>query len=562
MQTELASLREEFDAVRTQLREVLKLNELMRADLDRRNDPEPPPHKPERVPPEQLQLAMARVLAESGAEASGNDDGEGDDDEDAPDDRDPPRDAGGARPARKPSKRRRLDLTKLPVQEVVLDPDEVIAAHGEGFRPMGQEVSERLAFRPGTFLRLRLVRRKWAAVETSEAASLALAHDESASEAAPEPAVVIAPVPDGVWPRVMADPSAVAHHIVSKYEDCLPLHRQEKITTRQGFCVPRGSQCGWLQEAFRYLYRIVDAMLEDARTNAFCIATDATGAPVRAKGERECARHHVFVFVADQRHVIFRHAPEHTGRTVRTWLGGFRGYLLADASSIYDVIYRQGAVVEVGCWAHLRRYFWRALLSAPERATEAIALIGRLFEIERECATMALPERTKARARRARPVLKLLDDWVSRHRGEADPRSPLHAALTYYANQREALRRFLVDGRLRLDNNVSEGQLRRLVLGRANWTYFANATGLDWYVVFRSLIASCHLHGLNPQTYLEQVLRLVPHWPQTRVLELAPDRWPQTAARLTPDQRAIVTPPWELDRVVRPREASTGEVAA
>ena len=100
MQTELASLREEFDAVRTQLREVLKLNELMRADLDRRNDPEPPPHKPERVPPEQLQLAMARVLAESGAEASGNDDGEGDDDEDAPDDRDPPRDAGGARPAR------------------------------------------------------------------------------------------------------------------------------------------------------------------------------------------------------------------------------------------------------------------------------------------------------------------------------------------------------------------------------------------------------------------------------------------------------------------------------
>ena len=160
----------ELDAVRTQLREVLELNELMRADLERRNAPEPPPHKPERVPPEQLQLAMERVLAESGTETSGNDDGDGEaSDGDVPDDRDPPCDAGGAKPARKPNKRRRLDLTQLPVQEVVLDPDEVIAAHGEGCHPMGQEVSERLAFRPGTFRRLRLVRHKWAAVEPSEA---------------------------------------------------------------------------------------------------------------------------------------------------------------------------------------------------------------------------------------------------------------------------------------------------------------------------------------------------------------------------------------------------------
>lgn len=91
------------------------------------------------------------------------------------------------------------------------------------------------------------------------------------------------------------------------------------------------------------------------------------------------------------------------------------------------------------------------------------------------------------------------------------PRGPLRAAITYYDNQRDALRRLLEDGRLRLDNNISEGQLRRLVLGRVNWNYFANETGLNWYVVFRSLIASCHMHQLNPQEYLEQVLRLAPH---------------------------------------------------
>jgi transposase len=542
-------MRAELDAMRAQLREVLKVCALQKADLDRVHTPEPsaPPHKPERVPSDQLQLAFERVLASIDEEAAGNDDtSEGD----AAGEESPaieptaPKPDAVPRPRRKPTGRRRLDLTKLPVQEIVLDPDGVIAAHGEGFRPMGEEVSERLAFRPGTYLRLRLVRRKWAAVEPTEAASLAQARGEaSVDEAAPEaPAVVIAPVPDCLWPRTMADASAVAHHIVSKYEDCLPLHRQEKISARHGFCVPRGSQCGWLKEAFALVHRI--------------------SAPVRVKGQRECAKHHVFVFIADQRHVVFRHAPTHDGPTVQKWLSGYRGYVLADASSIYDVVYRLHPIVEVGCWSHLRRYFWRALGSDPERASEAIALIGKLFEIQRECVSVPMPERTATRARRARPVLRLLDAWVARHRDSADPRGPLRTAITYYDNQRAALHRFLADGRLRLDNNISEGQLRRLVLGRANWMYFAKETGLNWYVTFRSLIASCHLHGLNPQEYLEQVLRLAPHWPQTRVLELSPLRWRQTRADLTAEQRAIVTPPWELDRVVRPREAPAGHVAA
>jgi transposase len=180
----------------------------------------------------------------------------------------------------------------------------------------------------------------------------------------------------------MADASVVAQHLVAKYEDCLPLHRQERISSRHGFCVPRGTQCGWFKEAYSYLHRIVAAMFEDAKAHAFCIATDATSVPVRAKGE--CDKHHVFVFLADRRHVIFKHSPTHDGATVTTWLSGYRGYVLADASSIYDVLYRMHPVVEVGCWAHLRRYFWKALGSDSERASEAIALIGKLFEVQRE----------------------------------------------------------------------------------------------------------------------------------------------------------------------------------
>ena len=120
----------------------------------------------------------------------------------------------------------------------------------------------------------------------------------------------------------------------------------------------------------------------------------------------------------------------------------------------------------------------------------------------------------------------------------------MQKAITYADNQREELRRFLVDGRLRIDNNVCEGLLRSLVLGLNNWQRFETETGLQWYTTFRSLIASCQLHGLCPQRYLECVLRLAPHWSQLRMLELSPKYWRATAARLSPEHRAIVDPPW------------------
>jgi hypothetical protein len=117
--------------------------------------------------------------------------------------------------------------------------------------------------------------------------------------------------------------------------------------------------------------------------------------------------------------------------------------------------------------------------------------------------------------------------------------------LTYYQNQYVGLRTFLSDGRLRLDNNISEQQLRHLVLGRHNWNYFENETGLKWYAVFRSLIASCKLHALEPQEYLDEILRLAPHWSTTRMIELSPKYWKATRARLSDEQLDTILPPWK-----------------
>jgi len=566
-------LEAELSEVRRQLAEALKLAELQKADLDRLRDAydKSRPNCPERVACEEAEMAFKRVLETLGDVRVANDAPEGDDaagddvpatgeasSDDAPLPATPPEPKGKKGRRRHRHGRRRLDLSKLPVVIVESDPPEVEATAGEGFIRIGEEVSDRLGYRPASYFCLRLVRRKWVPaagadrVDAPPVVEEGLRGEPTALEtstmdaATDEPkSLLVASLPESLWPRVLADPSAIAQNIVAKYDDVLPLNRQEHISVRQGFALPRSTQCGWLGRAYRVTHRIVRAMLEEARAKAFCIATDATSVPVR-KEEGGCENWHVFALTADRDHVVFTYAPEHTSAMASSFLKGFHGYVLADASTIFDVLYREHGMIECGCWSHARRYFWRALETERERAMEAIAIIAKLFEIDRECRDIPMPQRTAERARRAKPILGMFDAWIEHHRGHVDPRGPLDKAIGYYKNQRDALRRFLDDGRLPLDNTVSERALKNVILGRHNWLFFANETGLRWYTTFRSLIASCALHGLNAQDYLEKLLRLAPHWPVTRMLELAPKYWATTIAGLDARQRAILVPPWEM----------------
>lgn len=559
-------LHETIAQLRAQLRETIKLAALQKADLDRlaHSTHAPQVNRAERVAEPAMQLALDRILVEESTappQAEARDDAsehaQGVVDLAAIIERKKKEAAdtaaqkaaaevSGQKKPREPAPhgRRKLDMSNLPVETVYIDADEVLE-HPERYEIIGEDIGTRVGYQPGSYKILRLVRPK------------AVLRPEFAHERGDAPKVVVAPLPPSLWPHFMADPSAVGRAIVAKYGDCLPLHRQEAISAREGFVIPRSTLCGWLDAAYAILHRIADAMLADARARAFCIATDATSAPMRAPGEN--VRWHMFVLLADRDHVIFRPSADHTSEAVQTLLKGYKGRVLADAATVFDQLYTTGEIIEVGCWFHLRRYFWRGIATEPERAYEALALIGQLFEIERDVRHRPLDEKTTERARRARPILALLDAWVARHREGVDARGPVAQAIGYYLNQRTALHRFLEDGRLRLDNNLSEQALRHLVVGRANWTFFANETGIEWYACFRTLIASCALHGLNAQTYLEEVLRLAPHWPVTRMLELSPMCWARTRAQLTAEHKKILVPPWELSS--RARDTVTNEAA-
>lgn len=355
--------------------------------------------------------------------------------------------------------------------------------------------------------------------------------------------IYAASVPDWLWPKFLADPSAIAQAIVSKYQDILPLHRQELRSARGGFRVPRSTICGWLDAAHDFLRHIVEGMFEEMKGECHVIGADATSAPVRARGCTK--RWHIFVFIGDDGHIVYRYSRWHSTAAISRLLEGYSGKLLVDAAGIYDSLFTEGGLIEVGCWAHVRRYFWKALPSQPDLAFEALAIIARLFATERAIASLPPDEKLAQREATCKPLLALFEEWVRTHRSHADPRGPLAKAFIYFTNQRAALRRFLEDAALQIHNNDSEAALRGVAKGRDAWSAYENETGLRWDTTFRTLIASAVHQHLNPEQYLDEVLRLTPHWPLHRVRELAPKHWRATRAALTAEQRAIIEPPWK-----------------
>lgn len=514
-------LKAEVKALQQQIAELTKLNELQAADLERLakalEAAKGAKNQPERVHSDQLSLAFARLIQAV----------RDDEQKEAVDPPPTANDPNGEPPKPKRGGRRRLAETNLPVIEERIVPPEVKACDGKGWKLVGEEVSERIAYQPGRHVRIRTVREKWVPCD-----------EQGRWLDAP----VTAPLPDWAIPDLMADTSVLASILVAKYGFALPLNRQEQMIGLDGFPLARSTMSDWTSIAFRLAEPVVMAMHAESLLESYCIATDATSAPVRApKGQ---IYHHVFVFIADAGHITFLASRRHNKEAILQMIGPFRGALLSDAAGIYDVVHSLG-VTFVACWAHVRRYFWKATLTEPDPAFEALALIQRIFKIERMVKRLPVEQRAKHRLEHTQPIIDIMDAWAERTAPLAEPGGRLEAGLRYYANQREALGRFIHDARLEAHNNACERELRALVLGRKNWMHFENKTGLAWYTTFRSLISSCRLHDLNPSEYLEQMLRLARHWPEERALELSPKYWRTTVANLDLRMRAAIHPPWK-----------------
>lgn len=438
----------------------------------------------------------------------------------------------GTKKKRKPSGRR--DLKSLPLEEKrveIADPlFDALVAEGKAER-IGFEESCKLAWQRGGMRRLVIARVKYRTVGADGEAAL-----ESAM------------LPPELFFRCLAAPSLLAHVITEKYCDGLPLFRMEQRFARDGVPVDRGTMARWVEDVGATVgTTVVAAMRDEALATAFCIATDATGVavqPVPVEGQRQaCRRGHYFVQVADKDAVFFEYTPKETSAAVLELFKGFSGYVQADAKSVYDALFRPAeeeppdaeAEVrqEVACWVHCRRGFWEATTAKSVVAREGLARIGRIFELEATWRDKPPQELHRLRQAHLRPHVDAFFTWAkTEHEKVREERGLLRKALGYAVRHHEALRRFLEDGRLLLENNRSERELRRIAVGRKAWLFVGSDDHAERAGHLFTLIATARLHRLDPEAYLRDLLRVLAHWPRERYLELAPKYWAATRARL------------------------------
>jgi transposase len=464
-----------------------------------------------------------------------------------------------------PKGRRNLaDADHLPQRRIEIR-DRELEASGATF--VDWEISYKLGYQRPSEVRVVIARAKYKVVKADPLPDDATVIEQDGSRFT----IVTAPLPRLLIRRGLLAPSMLARVIIQKFRFGLPYFRQEELLESDGIALDRGTMSRSSEEIGACLGAIVLACADDARKNAFCLSTDATGIAIRPEplpdGRRQpCRKGHFFVVLADKKHIFFEFQAKHTSAAVCEMFRGFSGYIQADAHAIYDALFRGDAVdeasdapTEVACWSHVRRRFWEAAVSGFAVGREGLLRIRHLYQLDQDWAD--LPPATRLQKRRT-VLAPLVDEFFEWIRAQDDPstqvRSLVKKALGYADRQECALRRFLDDGRLRMDNNLSENALRTIATGRKAFLFFGSDDTAEAAANLYSLVASCKLHGLDPEHYLTEVIRVMPYWPRDRFLELAPAYWAQTRARLDPKELEA-----ELGLVtVPPIPANTTEQAA
>jgi transposase len=387
---------------------------------------------------------------------------------------------------------------------------------------IGAEMSEQLDYRPASLFVVEHVRPTYACPCCSRAADPVDGGPSTITTAA---------LPSQPIAKGLPGPGLLAHVIVSKFADHLPLYRLERIFERQGVSLARATLCDWLARAADLLSPLYGLLCEQVRRSAV-LHTDDTPVPVQDATRDRTRQGRIWVYLGDENYpyTVFDYTPSRRRDGPAEFLKGYTGYLQADAFGGYDGIYAGGQVHEVGCWAHARRKFYEARTSDPERAHEALARIRLLYDVEDRAKKLTVPERQALRQAESVPILTALCQWLREQQLLVLPKSPLAGAIGYALNQWPALLRYTQAGTLAIDNNAAERALRGIAIGRKNWMFFGSDGGGTTAATLLSVLASCQRHEIDPFVYLRDVLSQIRGRPPEQLREWWPDVWKQSQA--------------------------------
>jgi transposase len=377
-------------------------------------------------------------------------------------------------------------------------------------KEIGADESWQIEYVPGRFERLHHVRKKYACPGC-----------EGIGE---NPQMEVAAKADAAIEKGMAGPGLLAYIVSSKYSDYLPLYRLENIFERQGFEISRATQSIWCGDVADLVEPLYELMAERVR-QSHVVATDDTIMPMLSVGKTKSAR--MWVYVGDEAHAynIFDFTLNRGRDGPKYFLGDYQQVLLADGYGGYDGVVAGNAITRAGCWSHSRRKFVDAEKVAPEIAREAVDLIGALFRVERQAKDFSVEQRLALRRAKTAPILAQLREKLLGWKEQLLPKHPMAEAVNYALNQWDELNVFCSDGAVPIDNNVSEREMKRIILNRKNSLFVGNSRGGRTAAILASLTSTCRRHEVDPQLYLTQLLMNLPQAKMGELSDWLPDQW-------------------------------------
>ena len=425
---------------------------------------------------------------------------------------------------RRRGRRALANFANLPVTTHVyeLSPEErACPGCGAERKEIGAEESWQIEYLPGHFERIQHVRKKYVCAQC-----------EAAGE---RPQMQVAERADSPIERGLAGSGLLAYIVTSKFADYLPLYRLEDIFARQGFEISRATQSVWCGDVADLVEPLYRRMAERGRAS-HVVATDDTVLPMLSAGKTQPARMWVYVGDAAHPYNVFDFTLRRSRDGPQEFLKNFTGVLLADAYGGYNGVVAGNGLTRAGCWSHARRRFIEAESTAPEIAREVVVLLRRLFALEQQAKEFSAEERLSLRQAQSAPLLAELRRKLLGWKEQLLPKHPMAEAVNYTLGQWIELNVFCSDGAVPIDNNVSEREMKRVVLNRKNSLFVGNPRGGRTAAILASLTSTCRRHEVDPQIYLTQLLMNLPTWPQRDLDAWLPDQWKlqQVARNLPP----------------------------
>jgi transposase len=389
-------------------------------------------------------------------------------------------------------------------------PESCNSCGGKDFRKISDDISERLEYVPSSFKVIRYIRPRCACINCEK--------------------IMQGYAPSNTIDKGKAGPGMLAHIIIQKYCNHLPLYRQSEIYGREGVEIARSTMSSWAGQCAKLIELLIDELKKYVFTSSH-IHGDDTPVKVLAHGIGKTKTGRIWTYVRDGRSskeeyapaVCYFYSPDRRGERPRAHLKDFNGVLHADAYSGYDKLYGD-EITEAACWAHLRRKFYEVTVCSNNAVIGAGALeeIRKIYEIEGEIRGLKPEDRLLKRQKKSKELVEGLFKSFEKNYNKLPKKSMTGKAINYGLKNKEALMRFLEDGKIEIDNNIAERALRSIALGRKNWLFAGSDRGGETASAFYSLIETAKLNNINPWLYLKQVLGKIQDHNAKKISELLP----------------------------------------